>query len=83
MTQLEGKIAEFLKNYIDDCKKPKNERKLDIYKMKPTKEQFDEFCDSYDCVWLRYSNDLKLDGFYSFNRKTNLERVRYTYPIDF
>ena len=50
MTQLEGKIAEFLKNYIDDCKKPKNERKLDIYKMKPTKEQFDEFCDSYDCV---------------------------------
>ena len=83
MQQLEGTIADYLKNYIEDLKKPKEERKLDIYIMKATKEQFDEFFDSYDFVCLRYPENMKLDGFCSFNRKTNPERVRYAYPIDF
>ena len=56
MQQIEGPIADYLKNYIEDLKKPKEERKLDIYIMKATKEQFDEFFNKYDAFVYEYQH---------------------------
>ncbi len=78
MKQVAGTIKDLFKSGIDG-----NGEKMDLLHMTATKEQYDEFFDSYDFVCLRYPENMLLYGFASFNRKTNPERVRYAHIIDF
>lgn len=77
MSQVEGKISDLLKAFVD------GDKSRDIYEMKATKEQFDEFFDEYDCVVVRYPENMKISWDVSYNRKTNPERVRHVKVIDF
>ena len=89
MSQVEGKISDLLKAFVA------GDKSRNIYEMTATKEQFDDFFDEYDCVVVRYPEDMRLGCEVLYNRKTNPERVRHVridffyknpnkkYPIDY
>ena len=72
MKAIDGKIKDYLSE-------PSNE----VSGMTATKEQFDEFFAEYDCVIVRYPQDMKLSGVLSFYRKNDVNTIRYVYLIDF
>ena len=60
MKQVAGTIKDLFTSRVDG-----NGEKMDLLHMTATKEQYDEFFNDYDCVCLRYPENMLLYGFAS------------------